>query len=88
MWEVKNKMADNLEKTVEGIKKQDEGKGRVVELITQYGGIDGAHHKQWLLDQTLRTLLGDSYNSWREAYDNHTDENGEIYGEWDEGIAP
>lgn len=80
-----------MKKTIEGIKKQNERTGSVVELITQYGGIDGAdgaHHKQWLLDQTLRTLLGDSYKPWRTAYDNHTDENGERYGEWDEGIAP
>ena len=80
-------MTDNLEKTVEGIKKQDERAGRIVELIMWYGWIDGAHHKPWLLDQTLRTLLGDSYSLWRNAYDN-TDKIGERYDKWDEGIAP
>lgn len=27
-------------------------------LIHQFGGIDGAHHKQWVLDQLVRTLTG------------------------------
>ena len=81
-------MTDNLEKTVQEIKANDEKTGRVVELITQYGGIDGGHHKQWLLDQTMRTLLGNDYQTWRNAYDNFTDEDGERYSEWDEGIAP
>lgn len=29
-----------------------------VELILDYGSIDGAHHKQWVLDQALRILTG------------------------------
>jgi hypothetical protein len=27
-------------------------------FIERYGGIDGAHHKQWLIDQTARGLNG------------------------------
>lgn len=30
------------------------------ELIMQYGGIDGAHHKDWVLDQCLRVLCDES----------------------------
>ncbi len=26
--------------------------------IMQYGGIDGAHHKDWVLDQVVRALTG------------------------------
>jgi hypothetical protein len=57
-------------------------------LIEEYGGTDGAHHKQWLIDQILRILLEDeeSYIKWLKAYcagDNWPDEY-----EWDEGIAP
>lgn len=59
-----------------------------VDLILQYGGIDGAHHKQWLLDQTLRILLQDQYEEIIKNYNSMKDENGELYGEWDEGIAP
>ncbi len=29
---------------------------KALELITLYGGIDGSHHKQWVLDQTVRIL--------------------------------
>lgn len=28
----------------------------VLDLICSFGGIDGAHHKQWLLDQIVRTI--------------------------------
>ena len=79
---------DNLEKTVQKIKAKDKKTGRVVERITQYGRTDGRHHKQWLLDQTLRTLLGSDYQTWRHAYDNFVDEDGKRYSKWDEGIAP
>jgi len=82
-------MTNKLEDTVKRIQTQNKRVGDAVELITRYGGTDGAHHKQWLLDQTLRTLLTPRlYQEWRDAYDNNTDENGERYGEWDEGIAP
>jgi len=53
-----------------------------VELIYQYGGIDGSHHKQWLLDQVVRILCGDDYQDWVDSWN---DEGG---GEWDTGIAP
>lgn len=53
---------------------------RAVELIGEYGYIDGGHHKQWLLDQVARVLLGDEYEEWA-AGDEET-------GAWDTGIAP
>lgn len=47
-------------------------------LIGEYGEIDGAHHKQWVLDQVARTLAGgDEYPNWVSEWD------------WeDPGIAP
>ncbi len=57
-----------------------------VEIILQYGGIDGSHHKQWLLDQTLRILLEKRYDEFIEAYCKE-DGDDEVY-KWDEGIAP
>jgi hypothetical protein len=27
-------------------------------IIISYGGIDGSHHKQWVLDQVVRELTG------------------------------
>lgn len=31
---------------------------RALELIMLNGGVDGAYHKQWVLDQLVRTLTG------------------------------
>ncbi len=57
--------------TLEGIPK------KALDLIEQYGDIDGAHHKQWLIDQIVQCLT-DDYGSWVSEY-GHT---------WDTGIAP
>ncbi len=50
-----------------------------LELIGRYGGNDGGHHKQWVLDQVARALLGDRYAQWRLE---HGGQN------WEEGIPP
>lgn len=59
-----------------------------VELIFRYGGIDGDHHKQWVLDNVLQILLFESeYDKFVKQY--RLDEDGEeLYGEWDKGVAP
>ena len=61
---------------------------RALELIWRYGGIDGAHHKQWLLDQLVRELLGSdrAYRSWVEAFE--AGEDGPHTYEWDQGVPP
>ena len=68
----------------------------VLDIIHQYGGEDGAHHKQWVLDQVLRAILGDKYEAWIHEFEfepsdtEHDDERGEdgrLY-EWDTGITP
>lgn len=59
---------------------------RVMELIERYGGIDGAHHKQWLIDQIARVIQGDDYEHWVIAMKDG--ENGPETYEWDTGIAP
>ncbi len=47
-------------------------------LIEDYGGIDDGHHRQWVLDQVVRALLGgdaEACRVWRagveagEAFD-------------------
>lgn len=55
-----------------------------LELVTQYGGIEGEHHKQWLLDKVVRTLL-ESPDKYRRFVENFNDPD---YTDWDEGIAP
>lgn len=56
--------------------------------IREYGGIDGAHHKQWLLDKLVRTLTDDEddYSAWIAAYENGED--GPNTYAWDAGTAP
>lgn len=60
---------------------------RIVEAVgiaTHYGMIDGAHHKQWVIDQMLRAMMGkEKYKKWIENYNAEPD-----YDNWDEGIAP
>ena len=57
-----------------------------IEVAVQYGGIDGAHHKTWVIDQMVRALAGDDYDRIvAEACDG---EDGPDTYEWDEGIAP
>ena len=60
---------------------------KAVEVILRYGGIDGGHHKQWVLDQALRTLLGDDYSKEISEYETINNQ-GEKEYEWDEGIPP
>jgi len=50
--------------------------------------IDGGHHKQWILDQVLRALLGGEYAGWVETYDDAPTEDGCVYEDWDTGCAP
>jgi excisionase family DNA binding protein len=85
------KQKENLERIVRAQpvrrrSKVADNREQVLDLITQYGGIDGAHHKQWLLDQIVRILTGDGYENWVAEYQDGED-GPETY-EWDEGIAP
>lgn len=59
---------------------------KALEIALRYGGIDGAHHKMWVIDQMVRALTGENYERWvREACDG---EDGPNTYTWDEGIAP
>ena len=55
-------------------------------MIHQYGGIDGNHHKQWVLDQVVRALTGAKYDDWVKEHNDGKD--GPDTYEWDVGIAP
>jgi hypothetical protein len=64
-----------------------------LDIAHEYGQIDGAHHKAWVIDQMVRSLLGEHYNEWVHGYcfDEATEEqqdNDDPEYEWDEGIAP
>ena len=55
-------------------------------LIIRYGGTDGGHHKQWVLDQIVRVLTGNDYGNWVTDFCNGED--GPNTYEWDEGCPP
>lgn len=58
----------------------------VLRVIGDFGGIDGAHHKQWVLDQIVRILTGYDYAAWVAAFEDGED--GPQTYEWNEGIPP
>lgn len=60
----------------------EERAGKALELIEQYGSVDGDHHKAWLIDQIVRSLTSLNYQKWIEDFE----ENGQF--EWYKGIAP
>jgi hypothetical protein len=60
--------------------------GQAIEIAVQFGGIDGSHHRAWVIDQMVRVLAGDRYAEIvREACDG---EDGPGTYNWDVGIAP
>lgn len=63
-------------------------KNEILDFISQWGGIDGNHHKQWVLDQLIRLCCESEseYQEWVEKYEDG-DDGPETY-EWNEGIAP
>lgn len=58
---------------------------KALNIIKRFGGIGGAHHKQWVLDQVVRALAKD-YEAWLKAY--KAGEDGANTYEWDKGITP
>jgi hypothetical protein len=57
-----------------------------LELAAKYKGVDGAHHKDWLLDQMVRVLTGEDYEKF--VAEAKAGEDGPETYSWDEGIAP
>jgi hypothetical protein len=59
-----------------------------LDLIDRYGGIDGARHKQWLLDQVVRALTEGGYDEWVRAHCASEDGTDPDAYDWDEGVPP
>lgn len=57
-----------------------------IELAVRYGGIDGDHHKMWVIDQMVRALAGDRYE--QIVTDAKAGDEGPDSYRWDVGIAP
>lgn len=63
----------------------EESRAAVV-LAVCYGSIDGEHHKRWVIDQMVRALAGEQYDTLvAQACDG---EDGPHTYDWDTGIAP
>jgi hypothetical protein len=62
---------------------------QALEIIGRYGGIDEAHHKQWVLDQVVRRLTGERYAEWVRCH-NDGEDGPESYewDMWDVGVPP
>ena len=64
----------------------DERIEKAINLAVRYGGIDGEHHKAWVIDQMVRVLAGDEYDEI--VRDAKAGEDGPETYSWDVGIAP
>lgn len=56
---------------------------KALEIARDYAQTDGGHHKQWVIDQMLRSLLEDQYDSFVQIYEVMCGPES-----WDIGIAP
>ncbi|MET0365171.1 MAG: hypothetical protein ABW169_11015 [Sphingobium sp.] len=55
-------------------------------LAVRYGGIDGDHHKAWVIDRMVFALAGPDYDEIVRAA--KVGEDGPNTYEWNEGIPP
>ena len=66
---------------------------RAIDMAVQFGGIDGAHHKAWVIDQMVRRLTGCVGHDETEEYqalvlDACNGADGPETYSWDVGIPP
>lgn len=64
----------------------DERVAKTLDVAGRYGGIDGDHHKQWVIDQMVRALTGEGYSEW--VRNQKAGEDGPDTYDWDTGAAP
>lgn len=84
----KHEMSVQSRLRIRDMSKRQERIDKALDVIERYGGNDGGHHKQWVLDQVVRELLGDRdrYAGWVQAYESGDD--GPKTYIWETGIAP
>lgn len=80
---------NDLSERVDKLEKKDNDEEKIkkaIEIAVQYGGFYGDHHKDWVIDQMVRTLAGDKYDAIvaEACYG----EAGPDTYEWNTGIAP
>lgn len=65
------------------------GKLAIIEALTiagNFASTDGAHHKDWVIDQMVRALTGKGYEKF--VADTKSGEDGPETYSWNEGVAP
>jgi hypothetical protein len=81
-----NPVADVIRKLAFERDRLRDDQSRSIEIAVKYGGIDGTHHKAWVIDQMVRILAGDKYGRIvAEACDG---EDGPETYNWDVGVSP
>ena len=78
--------AEAVGECIKKIKDQSATIEEALDIINSYGGIDGDHHRLWVLDQVVRKLTGDKYDEWVKKHNDGED--GPNTYCWEEGIAP
>lgn len=64
----------------------EKGSLQALTIALNHGGTDGAHHKDWVIDQMCRALTGKNYQDFvTHACDG---EYGPETYSWEEGMAP
>lgn len=99
--QVKQKKEDGAEKQEndaegkESVEEQNKGKRTTNEderiksalaLIFEFGAIQGAQHKGWLIDQILRALTDTEYNAFVKKWEGEPES--DSYCKWCVGVAP
>lgn len=57
-----------------------------IALAVKYGGIDGDHHKAWVIDQMVRVLAGPQYP--KIVAEACAGDDGPDTYSWETGVAP
>lgn len=78
--------ARNIDHIARALLERIEATENALACIASYGGIDGDHHKAWVIDQVTRALTGDGYEAF--VADAKSGEDGPETYDWNVGIAP
>lgn len=81
-----NALEDDLAHYEGATKKFLDDMNNAVMIAWEYGGVDGVHHKAWVIDQMVRALTGSRYEEFVELA--CEGEDGPETYEWDCGIEP
>lgn len=85
MRELGIEAVDDLERHIKDAESRVQA---ALELAVRYGGIDGDHHKAWVIDQMVRALTG-TQEAYEKFVANAKDgEDGPETYRWEVGIPP